>query len=96
MENSLEQVPEMEAACEEEAAGNPEADAETAQNTPEESDGNTERQDAQAVNGTAADQNGETGSGETAANEETSAASGTVDSAEIRKRQLRQQGLHRI
>ena len=82
MENSLEQVPEMEAACEEEAAGNPEADAETAQNTPEESDGNTERQDAQAVNGTAADQNGETGSGETAANEETSAASGTVDSAE--------------
>ena len=50
--------------------------------TPEESDGNTERQDAQAVNGTAADQNGETGSGETAANEETSAASGTVDSAE--------------
>lgn len=87
VENSLEQVPEMEAACEEEAAGNPEADAETAQNTPEESDGNTERQDAQAVNGTAADQNGETGSGETgsgetAANEETSAASGTVDSAE--------------
>ena len=82
MENSLEQVPEMEAACEEEAVGNPEADAETAQNTPEESDGNTERQDAQAVNGTAADQNGETGSGETAANEETSAASGTVDSAE--------------
>ena len=81
VENSLEQVPEMEAACEE-AAGNPEADAETAQNTPEESDGNTERQDAQAVNGTAADQNGETGSGETAANEETSAASGTVDSAE--------------
>lgn len=76
------QVPEMEAACEEEAVGNPEADAETAQNTPEESDGNTERQDAQAVNGTAADQNGETGSGETAANEETSAASGTVDSAE--------------
>ena len=70
VENSLEQVPEME------------ADAETAQNTPEESDGNTERQDAQAVNGTAADQNGETGSGETAANEETSAASGTVDSAE--------------
>ena len=70
VENSLEQVPEMEAACEEEAAGNPEADAETAQNTPEESDGNTERQD------------GETGSGETAANEETSAASGTVDSAE--------------
>ena len=66
VENSLEQVPEMEAACEEEAAGNPEADAETAQNTPEESDGNTERQDAQAVNGTAADQNGETGSGETA------------------------------
>ena len=54
VENSLEQVPEMEAACEEEAAGNPEADAE----------------------------NGETGSGETAANEETSAASGTVDSAE--------------
>ena len=48
----------MEAACEEEAVGNPEADAETAQNTPEESDGNTERQDAQAVNGTAADQNG--------------------------------------
>ena len=48
VENSLEQVPEMEAACEEEAAGNPEADAETAQNTPEESDGNTERQDAQA------------------------------------------------
>ena len=82
VENSLEQVPEMEAACEEEAVGNPEADAETAQNTPEESDGNTERQDAQAVNGTAADQNGETGSGETAANEETSAASGTVDSAE--------------
>ena len=82
VENSLEQVPEMEAACEEEAAGNPEADAETAQNTPEESDGNTERQDAQAVNGTAADLNGETGSGETAANEETSAASGTVDSAE--------------
>ena len=82
VENSLEQVPEMEAACEEEAAGNPEADAETAQNTPEESDGNTERQDAQAVNGTAADQNEETGSGETAANEETSAASGTVDSAE--------------
>lgn len=87
VENSLEQVPEMEAACEEEAAGNPEADAETAQNTPEESDGNTERQDAQAVNGTAADQNGETGSGETgsgetAANEEASAASGTVDSAE--------------
>ena len=38
MENSLEQVPEMEAACEEEAVGNPEADAETAQNTPEESD----------------------------------------------------------
>ena len=82
MENSLEQVPEMEAACEEEAVGNPEADAETAQNTPEESDGNTERQDAQVENGTAADQNGETGSGETAANEETSAASGTVDSAE--------------
>ena len=82
VENSLEQVPEMEAACVDEAAGNPEADAETAQNTPEESDGNTERQDAQAVNGTAADQNGETGSGETAANEETSAASGTVDSAE--------------
>ena len=82
VENSLEQAPEMEAACEEEAVGNPEADAETAQNTPEESDGNTERQDAQAVNGTAADQNGETGSGETAANEETSAASGTVDSAE--------------
>ena len=82
VENSLEQVPEMEAACEEEAVGNQEADAETAQNTPEESDGNTERQDAQAVNGTAADQNGETGSGETAANEETSAASGTVDSAE--------------
>ena len=74
VENSLEQVPEMEAACEEEAVGNPEADAETAQNTPEESDGNTERQDAQAVNGTAADQNGETGSGETAANEETSLA----------------------
>ena len=73
VENSLEQAPEMEAACEEEAVGNPEADAETAQNTPEESDGNTERQDAQAVNGTAADQNGETGSGETAANEETSA-----------------------
>lgn len=71
VENSLEQAPEMEAACEEEAVGNPEADAETAQNTPEESDGNTERQDAQAVNGTAADQNGETGSGETAANEET-------------------------
>ena len=43
MENSLEQVPEMEAACEEEAAGNPEADAETAQNTPEESDGNTDK-----------------------------------------------------
>ena len=82
VENSLEQAPEMEAACEEEAVGNPEADAETAQNTPEESDGNTERQDAQAVNGTAADQNGETGSGETAANEETSAASGTVDSAQ--------------
>ena len=39
VENSLEQVPEMEAACEEEAVGNPEADAETAQNTPEESDG---------------------------------------------------------
>ena len=78
VENSLEQVPEMEAACEEEAVGNPEADAETAQNTPEESDGNTERQDAQAVNGTAADQNGETGSGETAANEETSAVTGTV------------------
>ena len=69
VENSLEQAPEMEAACEEEAVGNPEADAETAQNTPEESDGNTERQDAQAVNGTAA-------------NEETSAASGTVDSEE--------------
>ena len=87
VENSLEQAPEMETECEEEAVGNPEADAETAQNTPEESDGNTERQDAQAVNGTAADQNGETGSGETgsgetAANEETSAASGTVDSAE--------------
>ena len=30
VENSLEQVPEMEAACEEEAVGNPEADAETA------------------------------------------------------------------
>ena len=82
VKNSLEQAPEMETVCEEEAVGNPEADAETAQNTPEESDGNTERQDAQAVNGTAADQNRETGSGETAANEETSAASGTVDSAE--------------
>lgn len=69
VENSLEQAPEMETACEEEAVGNPEADAETAQNTPEDSDGNTERQDAQAVNGSAA-------------NEETSAASGTVDSAE--------------
>lgn len=69
VENSLEQAPEMETVCEEEAVGNPEADAETAQNTPEESDGNTERQDAQAVNGTAA-------------NEETSAASGTVDSEE--------------
>ena len=64
VENSLEQVPEMEAACEEEAVGNPEADAETAQNTPEESDGNTERQDAQAVNGTAADQNGTVDSAE--------------------------------
>ena len=30
VENSLEQMPEMEAACEEEAVGNPEADAETA------------------------------------------------------------------
>lgn len=82
VENSLEQAPEMETACEEEAVGNPEADAETDQNTPEESDGNTERQDAQAVNGTAADPNEETGAGETAVNEETSAASETVDSAE--------------
>lgn len=84
VENSLEQTPEMETACEEEAVGNTEADAETAQNTSEESGENTQNgQDAQAVNGTAAaDQNGETGSGETAANEETSAASGTVDSAE--------------
>lgn len=79
VENNLEQAPEMETACEEEAvndnltAGNTEADAETVQNTQEESDGNTERQDAQAVNGTAADPNVETGVGETAVNDESSA-----------------------
>lgn len=95
VENSLEQVPEMEAACEEEAAGNPEADAETAQNTPEESDGNTERQDAQAVNGTAADQ-------EKQDQEKQRRMKKRVQHPElwilqkIRKRQLRQQGLHRI
>ena len=80
VENSLEQVPEMEAACEEEAAGNPEADAETAQNTPEESDGNTEKQDQ----------------------EKQRRMKKRVQHPElwilqkIRKRQLRQQGLHRI
>lgn len=72
-----EQADEMETACEEEAvdenltAGN----TETAQNTQEESDGNSEDgQDAQAVNGTAADLNEETAAGETAAKDESSAA----------------------
>ena len=71
VENSLEQAPEMEAACEEEAVGNPEADAETAQNTPE--DQEKQRRMKKRV------QHPE-----------------LWILQKIRKRQLRQQGLHRI
>ncbi len=83
LKNNLEQAPEIEIACEDEAvdenltAGNTEENAEAAQNT-------ENGQDAQAVNGTAStDQSGETASEETAVNEKSSAAaSETAASAE--------------
>ena len=80
VKNNLEQAPEAETGCEDEAVdenltdGNAEADA--AQNAQEESGENAENgQNVQAVNGTAAaDQREETGAGETAVNDEPSAA----------------------